>query len=209
MRIFLITCVLLLQVICFHPGVSTAESKIDNEKEQNAVLERWKAPKEITEKFPYYVSGFDIEGRPVFIMEIGKWPIRYTVEKGGEDLKNLDMHMEQFFHRVVVGPRAFFNDSEIGAPDTAAILDWEGFSLIQLVHAPTLQYILRHFAGFQRIQDSFAYGYYVNVNAEPRKVPGSRNCTGQLARISFRPGMGALLPINSNPWLLMDNYHKF
>ncbi|CAG7719313.1 unnamed protein product, partial [Allacma fusca] len=108
--------------------VSTAESQVDKEKVQNAVLERWKAPKEITDKFPYYVSGFDFDGRPVFIMEIGKWPIRYIVEKGGQDVKNLD-------------------------------------SLTQLVHAPTLQYILRHFASFQRIQDSFAYGYYVNVNA--------------------------------------------
>ncbi|CAG7723470.1 unnamed protein product [Allacma fusca] len=71
-----------------------------NQEELNAFLDRWKPPKEILDKFPYYVSGFDIEKRPVFIFE--------------------------------------------------------------LVHKPTVQYILHHFTTFQRIQDSLAYGFYLN-----------------------------------------------
>ncbi|CAG7689007.1 unnamed protein product, partial [Allacma fusca] len=46
--------------------------------------------------------------------------------------------------------------------DTVTIIDWEDFSLSQLTHGPTVQYILHHFTAFQRIQDSFAYGYYLN-----------------------------------------------
>ncbi|CAG7731055.1 unnamed protein product, partial [Allacma fusca] len=109
-----------LPLISYHPVSGTAEAKILNQEEQNIFLDNWKPPKEILDNFPYYVSGFDVEKRPVFIFEIGKWPIR--------------------------------------------IVDWEGFSLSQLTHGPTVQYILHHFTAFQRIQDSFAYGFYLNVN---------------------------------------------
>ncbi|CAG7698686.1 unnamed protein product, partial [Allacma fusca] len=49
-----------------------------------------------------------------------------------------------------------------GAPDTVVIIDWEGFSLNQLTHKPTVQEILNQFSTFQKIQHSFAYGYYLN-----------------------------------------------
>ncbi|CAG7689703.1 unnamed protein product, partial [Allacma fusca] len=140
-------------------------AKILNQKEQNEFLDSWKSPKDISDKFPYYVSGFDVEKRPVFVFEVGKWPLHYFVEKGGQDLENLSTYLNKFFRRVEIGPKAFFNESEIGAPDTVVIVDWEDFSLKQLIHAPTVQYILHHFTSFQRLQDSLAYGYYLNVNA--------------------------------------------
>ncbi|CAG7834399.1 unnamed protein product, partial [Allacma fusca] len=95
--------VISLQVISYHRVFAAAEAKIHSVQEENALLDKWKSPKEILVKCPYFVSGFDIEKRPVFVLEF--------------------------------------------------------------LHAPTVQYILHHFAAFQQIQDSFAYGYYVNVNA--------------------------------------------
>ncbi|CAG7829260.1 unnamed protein product, partial [Allacma fusca] len=53
-----------LPLISYHPVSATAEAKIINNREQNALLDKWKPPKEILDKFPYYVSGFDIEKRP-------------------------------------------------------------------------------------------------------------------------------------------------
>ncbi|CAG7785957.1 unnamed protein product, partial [Allacma fusca] len=144
---------------------ATADAKTRSNEEQNAFLDNWTAPKKILEKFPYYVCGFDIEKRPVFVFEIGNWKIRSFVEKGGQDLEDLDNHIRKFFRRVEIGSRAFFNESEIGAPDTVVIIDWEDFSLNQLIHAPTVQFVLHHFTAFQRLQDSLAYGYYLNVNA--------------------------------------------
>ncbi|CAG7830716.1 unnamed protein product [Allacma fusca] len=164
LRFFASVFLFLFSLISYHPVSATAEAKILNNEEQIALLDEWKAPKEILEKFPYYVSGFDIEKRPVFIFEIGKWPIRSYVEKGGKDLENLRTHMKQFFRRIELGPRAFFNESEMVAPDTVVIMDWEGFGLRQLVHKPTVKEILHQFATFQKIQDSFAYGFYLNVN---------------------------------------------
>ncbi|CAG7827673.1 unnamed protein product, partial [Allacma fusca] len=154
-----------LQVLSYHQVFGNAEAKILSVQDQNDLLDKWKAPKEIRDKFPYYVSGFDIEKRPVFIFEFGKWPLRQFVEKGGEDFENLDTHFQQFFRRVEIGPRAFFNASEIGADGSVFIVDWDGFSPTQFIHAPTLQYSLKNFGTFQRIQDSFAYGFFLNVNA--------------------------------------------
>ncbi|CAG7832872.1 unnamed protein product [Allacma fusca] len=118
-----------------------------SDKDQNELLDKWKAPKEMVEKFPYYVSGFDIEKRPVFVAEIGKWPVRQFVENGGEDLKNLDNHFKKFLRRVEIGPKAFFKESEMGASGSVVILDWDGFRLTQLIHEPTLQF----FKSFSRI----------------------------------------------------------
>ncbi|CAG7724520.1 unnamed protein product, partial [Allacma fusca] len=151
--------------ISYQQVLATADAKTRSIEEQNAFLDNWTAPKKILEKFPYYVCGFDIEKRPVFVFEIGNWKLRSFVEKGGQDLEDLDNHIKKFFRRVEIGSRAFFNESEMGATDSVVITDWEGFSLKEFIHVPTVQFSLNLIANFQRIQDSFAYGYYFNVNA--------------------------------------------
>ncbi|CAG7729673.1 unnamed protein product, partial [Allacma fusca] len=107
-KLFPVVFALFLQVISYQLVIASEDANILSDKEQNALLDGWNAPKVILEKFPYYVSGFDIEKRPVFVLEIGNWP---------------------------------------------------------LIHEPTLQFTLGHFQAFQRIQETLAYGIYLNVNA--------------------------------------------
>ncbi|CAG7720737.1 unnamed protein product, partial [Allacma fusca] len=68
-NIFAAVFLISIPFISYHPVSATAGAKILNHEEQNALLDEWKPPKEILDKFPYYVSGFDIEKRPVFIFE--------------------------------------------------------------------------------------------------------------------------------------------
>ncbi|CAG7821071.1 unnamed protein product, partial [Allacma fusca] len=49
--------------------------------------------------------------------------------------------------------------------DGVLIMDWDQFSLKQLIHGPTTKFILKHFALFQTLQDKMVYGFFVNVNA--------------------------------------------
>ncbi|CAG7724492.1 unnamed protein product [Allacma fusca] len=131
-------------------------------------LDKWVPPKNISKLFPYYISGFDFDSRPFFVVEIGKWPFRDFIEKG-KDLEVLDKYVQQMFYRFEYGGKIYSRPGEENQSDeSAGILDWEGFSLVDYAHSPTLKFLLKHFASFQKIQDSHAYGLWINVNAVAR-----------------------------------------
>ncbi|CAG7732996.1 unnamed protein product [Allacma fusca] len=59
-------------------------------------------PLELLEKFPYYLSGYDNEGSPVWVMEFGKWDVRALVEAGGDLRWAFDSYMEAAWQRMVL-----------------------------------------------------------------------------------------------------------
>ncbi|CAG7709992.1 unnamed protein product [Allacma fusca] len=56
----------------------------------------WEAPQVLRKEFPFYISGFDKEGSPVFIAPIGKWDIPKIVELKikGEYQRYIDQVLE-------------------------------------------------------------------------------------------------------------------
>ncbi|CAG7821959.1 unnamed protein product [Allacma fusca] len=58
-------------------------------------------PTEIQEEFPYYLSGYDEEGAPIWIFEGGKWDMRKYVEQGG---RQIFMSFSRFFYSAGFEP---------------------------------------------------------------------------------------------------------
>ncbi|CAG7722748.1 unnamed protein product [Allacma fusca] len=105
-------------------------------------LDTWKPPEEIRKNFPYYLSGFDEENRPIWVMEFGKWDIRSMLEKGPEWEKALDKHVDQLLWN-------FYNSSGIRSThdfpvkEIETLVDAEGYQMRQLTHAPTVAFTIR------------------------------------------------------------------
>ncbi|CAG7817725.1 unnamed protein product, partial [Allacma fusca] len=95
----------------------------------------WIAPKELQEEFPYYLSGYDYEDQPVWIMEVGKFNLRKYIERGPEGEKNVTTYLFQAVHRV------FKSMLDKDTPEREIrgafiIGDCDGLEIIQTMHLP-------------------------------------------------------------------------
>ncbi|CAG7823906.1 unnamed protein product [Allacma fusca] len=65
------------------------------------------APAEIKSSFPYYLSGYDEDGAPIWLFEFGKWDMRKYAEQGGKlqagHLKTVQFILSKFgrFEQIV------------------------------------------------------------------------------------------------------------
>ncbi|CAG7817726.1 unnamed protein product [Allacma fusca] len=127
-------------------------------------VEDWKAPKELQEKFPYYLSGYDHENRPVWFIEMGKYNVREQIERGPEYAHNLTEYMFQGIHRAMKSMIAR-DTPEKEVRNVVLIADCEGLDIIQTAHVPTVQYLLtslRKFSDF--ISQILSHGIFFNMN---------------------------------------------
>ncbi|CAG7733279.1 unnamed protein product [Allacma fusca] len=63
-------------------------------------LGEWKSPEELEKICPYYLSGFDEENRPIWVIEMGVWPTRDILAKGPEWESIYGKYADQFLKRV-------------------------------------------------------------------------------------------------------------
>ncbi|CAG7784806.1 unnamed protein product [Allacma fusca] len=155
-------------------GVATIEHENKHTLHKGNVLLAGKSVGNKLVKFPYYISGYDYEDRPVLVMEWGKWDIRTLAEKGGEELENFETSVDQFVELIRTG---FFakkvNESEsqeIDVVGIVALLDFDGLSLRQIGTTKSLQLLVRNFAKLERCHGQFAYGFIVNSNPLAHQV---------------------------------------
>jgi hypothetical protein len=103
-------------------------------------LSAWEAPSELKKKFPYYLSGYDHEDRPVWIGEVGKYNVREQVERGEEAIQNLTKYLFQGGLRKMES--LIVKDTPTREiRQVFVISDWEGFDNTQSTHLPTVNYV--------------------------------------------------------------------
>ncbi|CAG7727660.1 unnamed protein product [Allacma fusca] len=148
-------------------GVVFGEETLTNQTSGiNSALLDWKVPERIKSKFPYYLSGTDYEGKPVLVIQWGRWDTRYIAEKGGSDLEALEKGVDQFVERVNTGYFAVkLNSTETEDEDELVmILDFDGFRLRQFNSPANMKFLLSSFTKLERIYQKFAYGFVLNAN---------------------------------------------
>ncbi|CAG7730229.1 unnamed protein product, partial [Allacma fusca] len=119
------------------------------------------APAEIKSSFPYYLSGYDEDGAPIWVFELGKWDMRKFAEQGGKLYDAMDIYGDQMFLN--------FKKSGLSSPakQFVGICDMDGFQVRQAGHAKTVQFILSKFVRFEQIvrDGAMKQGWIVNANA--------------------------------------------
>ncbi|CAG7822865.1 unnamed protein product [Allacma fusca] len=134
---------------------------------KNKDILEWEAPESIKEKFPYYLSGFDYDRKPVVVMEFGGWDTLSLLKKGPEALVDVDKRNDQFAERLRTG---FFNSlypngsSETSDDEVAIIFDFDGLQFRQLTSPENVKYLMKTFAKFEKASDQIGYGFLINAN---------------------------------------------
>ncbi|CAG7837343.1 unnamed protein product [Allacma fusca] len=145
-------------------------------------LDTWEASDEIQRNFPYYLSGYDFDDRPVWIAEAGKYNVRKWVERGGDDLQNLLKYMFQASIRIL---KSFAAKDRPGREVREGVFfgDMDGFDMTQVTHFPTVAFVLNEALTWREFID-LAMGRLIVVNA---------NYPTQLAASIARPIAGKLM----------------
>ncbi|CAG7825792.1 unnamed protein product [Allacma fusca] len=134
-------------------------------EEERNILD-FEAPQELQEAFPYYLSGYDESGAPIWIFQLGSWDIRKYVEIGGETLKNVEKVGKQMFLRFRESSR---NRSEVNDGERTgyiSILDMDGYPFRQIAHVQTLKFTLHMIQELGETVKShdLKFGYVLNAN---------------------------------------------
>ncbi|CAG7721994.1 unnamed protein product [Allacma fusca] len=170
--IHLVIFALLTIVSASHDSIVDGTQNVT--KHSNDIL-NWEVPENIKSKFPFYITGYDFENRPVIVFEWGKWYTRSVVEKNGQELVDLKKMQDLVVERLRTSfYRRPLNDTESGLVDDEFVLlvDMKAYNLLQLTSLQNLKYLMEYFAKFDKCYEKFAYGFMINVSAVAKQFVG-------------------------------------
>ncbi|CAG7829095.1 unnamed protein product [Allacma fusca] len=110
-------------------------------------VEDWKAPENISKRFPYYLTGFDFEDRPIWVCEYGKYQWDDLMERNSTELMIVT---EKLLRKVVLN--VFKSLAQKETPDRTVrqavlVIDYEGFNMKQMTtvfsHPEIIEFIIR------------------------------------------------------------------
>ncbi|CAG7834324.1 unnamed protein product [Allacma fusca] len=125
----------------------------------NRGLENWKAPADFHAKFPYYHSGYDEDGKLVWVLELGKWDIQSAMEQGPEIRDLMDKYADQAVLTI-------YNStySKNGITPVLGIVDMDGYSLKQLTSIKTVEFIVLKLRIIVIALTNAQSAYFINTN---------------------------------------------
>ncbi|CAG7831689.1 unnamed protein product [Allacma fusca] len=128
-------------------------------------VKAWEVPASLRDNYVYYWSGFDEEGRPLWILELGKWDIRKIVLSGNKTVSNFHKFVDKAIFNIINSMD--LNSTEPDSPSqVAGLIDMDGFDYTQLASVPTVEFILKKFKYLVPVIYKFvSHGYIVNTNA--------------------------------------------
>jgi hypothetical protein len=133
-------------------------------------IANWHAPPEIATKFPFYLSGYDNEDRPIGIIELGKWDARAWFKKGKEAWADLNRHAEKMLYILKSGIHARNTTDDNGdvvpvTDELGLIIDFDGLNVAQVTTPQVLQFMTKYLGQLESLQHRISYAYFINVNA--------------------------------------------
>ncbi|CAG7722747.1 unnamed protein product [Allacma fusca] len=105
-------------------------------------LDTWKPPQEIADDFPYYLSGFGEDNRPIWVLEFGKWDIPGMLARGSKWEKILDKHVDQWLWRMWKS-LGLKSDPKDPVTEALVIVDMEGYGFKQLNSSEAMAFVVR------------------------------------------------------------------
>jgi hypothetical protein len=145
---------------------NTNSSKI----EEKVAIENWEPSEEVTKLFPYYLTGYDEEDRPVGVIDLGKWDVKTWAKRGQAAWDDLEKHTEKMLHILKTGVHAKNTTGDDGvtrhiSDDLGLIVDFDGFNVAQGTSPKVMVFLNRFLGKLQLIHQKLSYAYFINVNA--------------------------------------------
>ncbi|CAG7786697.1 unnamed protein product, partial [Allacma fusca] len=158
-------------------------------------LQEWQPPEELLRECPYYLSGFDEENRPIWILEMGGWPTRDILARGREweeaYYNYMDKMIQNMYNSVTL--RATPENPVTGAN---IIIDVDKYTIKHFSSVKAVKFVTTK---FQLLGAAAKFGHVVwVVNA---------NAFAQVVLNFLRPILGSALErvevfgTNKNSWI--------
>ena len=124
-------------------------------------VDNWVAPLEIRKWLPYYITGYDEDGIPIYVMEYGKWRYAQALANKNEEgraqtKKTIAKYLMQVSYRM--WRDAIAN----GGQGIAGIMDWAGFTFANFADPDAIQLALRPFAMMNKFSVYLNYVLLIN-----------------------------------------------
>ncbi|CAG7826571.1 unnamed protein product [Allacma fusca] len=132
-------------------------------------IPEWEPPKELSEALPCYLSGFDFENRPIWVVEFGKWDLRSFLEKGEKWEKLVDRYVDKWLWRLY-DSTYIKATKELPVKDGALIVDFEGFNYRQYSSPAALGFFLKKMRTVAHALPLTHDAFLINVNFVARNV---------------------------------------
>jgi hypothetical protein len=179
----ILTYVLVFSIFCSAFAASLPKSILNsglaknspdsNESQDTFKVETWRPSPELEKYFPYYLSGYDDEDRPIVVIEFGKWDVVAWSKRGKAAWENLERHVQRMKYILSTGIWNVRNVSQ-NAGDSAkpvvtdemvAIVDFEDFTISQASNPGAVQFLIKWMGILETLQEKVHSVYFVNVNA--------------------------------------------
>ncbi|CAG7824165.1 unnamed protein product [Allacma fusca] len=125
-------------------------------------LQTWDPPKYIQEGFQYKFAGYDKKNRPIWIAAVGKYSIKEVLKRGDADqLERYGLKALIWIIKSIVAKSPAENQSGT----VVLIGNFEGYSMFQLLHPPTMAFRYKMAGKYKELMNSiFGVGIAVNMN---------------------------------------------
>jgi len=160
---FLKILLLLVISLCAFCTVITSADKEEEDAgkvETEEDILKWEPPADFPSRFPYHLSGHDMDGGQVWIIDVGKWDIRDIADGDVKQQEDFKKYVRQMYTRC--GLKSHDADHE-----SVVILDLEGYNAEKATHIKgtllTLD-VLRSFERYARDGRGYKNGILVNAN---------------------------------------------
>ncbi|CAG7826570.1 unnamed protein product [Allacma fusca] len=132
-------------------------------------LEEYEPPKELSETLPYYLSGFDFDNRPIWVVEFGKWDLRSYLEKGDKWEKLVDKYVDKFFWRLYESTQ-IKGTEELPVKSGVLIVDFDGLTYRQFSSPAALAFYFKKLRALVFALPFAQNVFAVNVNYASRNL---------------------------------------
>ncbi|CAG7827220.1 unnamed protein product [Allacma fusca] len=147
------------------------------EGDEDFNVESWTPSQELMRNFPYYLSGYDDDGRLIVVMEVGKWDAASWYNRGKKAWRDLDRYGQKMAYTFASGnwnipPMNITEGGDIkpGTNEMVVIVDFDGLAISQAKNSEVLALLIKYIGIIEILQDRIHIAYFVYVNAVARAI---------------------------------------
>ncbi|CAG7834556.1 unnamed protein product [Allacma fusca] len=128
-----------LSVFTFEIAQASPKGYLSGGIESNFIREEvrtWKSPDHLRKNYPYYLSGYDEEEKPIWVLELGKWDVQRIALNGNKTIPDFSNYVDKAIFNILQS--LDLNSTEPTAvTKIEGIIDMDGFAYSQLASIPT------------------------------------------------------------------------
>ncbi|CAG7834555.1 unnamed protein product [Allacma fusca] len=162
-----------LSVFTFEIAQASPKGYLSGGIESNFIREEvrtWKSPDHLRKNYPYYLSGYDEEEKPIWVLELGKWDVQRIALNGNKTIPDFSNYVDKAIFNILQS--LDLNSTEPTAvTKIEGIIDMDGFAYSQLASIPTVDLMVKTVSHLVPTMYKYVnHAYIINTNFYGMKI---------------------------------------